>query len=117
MFDAVTYAAAVAAAKQSGGGGVRFFSTNPASINYITPAELAPLIESGERFKIETFVYLMGQTLPVTLDSGLFVTTFGGAAASTIIYYNGFVIMAQLADAGEHWLVYTKLLSATDIPD
>ncbi|MCQ2113354.1 MAG: hypothetical protein MJY95_08455, partial [Bacteroidaceae bacterium] len=72
MFDAVTYASAVATAKQSGGGGARFFSTNPESINYITPAELAPLIENGERFKIETFVYLMGQTLPVTLDSGLF---------------------------------------------
>lgn len=116
MFDAVTYAAAVAAAKKSAGG-ARFFSTNPESIYYITPAELAPLIENGERFKIETFVYLMGQTLPVTLDSGLFVTTIGGAAASTIIYYHGVVIMAQLADAGEHWEVYTKLLSTSDIPD
>lgn len=116
MFDAVTYAAAVTTAKKSAGG-ARFFSTNPDSVDYITPEELLPFIENGERFKIQTFVSLMGETLPVLLDSGLFVTTFGGAAASTIIYTYGMVVMAQLSDAGDHWEVFTKLLSASDFPD
>lgn len=116
MFDAVTYAAAVAAAKKSGGG-VRFFSTDPDSIDYITPEELIPLVENGERFKIETFATLMGETLPVLLDSGLFVTTFGGAAASTIIYTYGMVVMAQLSAVDDHWQVFTKLLSTSDFPD
>lgn len=115
MFDAVTYAAAVAAAKKSAGG-VRFFSTNPDSVNYITPAELVPLIENGERFKIETFVNFMGETLPVTLDSGLFVTSYVGTAASLIMYSMGMVVMAQLAEAGDHWETYTKLVNTTDIP-
>lgn len=116
MFDAVTYAAAVAAAKQSSGG-VRFFSTNPESIYYITPAELAPLIENGERFKIETFVDFMGEAMPVLLDSGLFVASFGVIAASTIMYTYGMVVLAQLATLGDGWNTFTKLLSATDIPD
>lgn len=117
MFDAVTYAAAVAAAKKSGDG-VRFFSTHHGNENYISPDELAPLIENGERFKIETFVYLMGQIFPVLLDSGLFVTTpFGGVAASTVMYFSGVVVMVQLTVSDDDWNIITKLLSATDIPD
>lgn len=114
MFDAVTYAAAVAAAKKSAAG-ARFFSTNPESIYYITPAELAHLIENGERFKIETFVDFMGATLPVTLDSGLFVTSYAGTAASLIMYYMGMVVMAQLTPSGDGWNTFTKLVSTTDI--
>lgn len=116
MFDAVTYAAAVAAAKRSSGG-ARFFSTNPDSIYYITPAELAPLIENGERFKIETFVDFMGETLPVTLDSGLFVTNFGTIAASTVMYSMSMAVLAQLTVSGDGWVTFTKLLRTADIPD